>query len=164
MSAFQGGRRLPQVAALRGLKKPPDRSAVTAHLPREPRGWASSPHPAHIRTRSPLAQQQPQGTGHPSPGRAHTPQLRQPRLPTQCHAPQKHSLVQDEVEIKSSTAGRLLLGAHQRPRTAESQQPQPRDQPAPGTAGWERPRHHPAAGGLRLPRAPSPLGATPAGR
>lgn len=73
-------------------------------------------------------------------------------------------LVQDEVEIKSSTAGRLLLGAHQRPRTAESQQPQPRDQPAPGTAGWERPRHHPAAGGLQLPRAPSPLGATPAGR
>lgn len=68
----------------------------------------------------------------------------------------RHSLVQDEVEIKGSSAGGLLLGAHQPPRTAEHQQPQPGDQPAPGTAGQGQPRHHPAARGLRLPSRSQP--------
>lgn len=71
-----------------------------------------------------------------------------------------HSLVQDEVQIKGSSAGGLLLGSQQPPRTTERQQPQPGDQPPPRTASQGQPRHHPAARGLRLRRARSRLGWT----
>lgn len=110
----------------------------------------------------PLTPPQVAQTAQPPPTTAHHPGPLSPGDPGSLFP---HSLVQDEVEIKGSVAGGLLLGAQQPPGTAESKQPQPRDQPAPGTAGRGEPRHHPAAGGLRLPPARSPprLGSAPLG-
>lgn len=75
--------------------------------------------------------------------------------------PLRHSLVQDKVEIKGASAAGLLLGADQPPGTAERQQPQPRDQPAPRTARQGPPRHHRAAGGGLGSSSSRPLGGAP---
>lgn len=65
-------------------------------------------------------------------------------------SPPWHSLVQDVVEIESSFAGGLLLSTQQAPRTIEHHQPQPEEQPAPGTAGQGQLGHHPLARGWQL--------------
>lgn len=61
-----------------------------------------------------------------------------------------HSLVQYEVQIEGFFARGLLLGLQQRPRTAHSQQPQAREQPAPRAVCPGPTRHHPVAGARQL--------------
>lgn len=69
-----------------------------------------------------------------------------------------HSLVQNEVQIEGFFARGLFLGLQQRPRTAHSQQPQAREQPAPRAARPGSTRHHPVARARRLPLVHNPLG------
>lgn len=69
-----------------------------------------------------------------------------------------HSLVQDEVQIEGFFARGLFLGLQQRPRTAHSQQPQAREQPAPRAPRPGRTCHHPVTRDQRLPSSHNPSG------
>lgn len=98
----------------------------------------------------------------PEPKHISTSVLADPALPFLPGDPDPtvllHSLVQDEVQIEGFFARGLLLGLQQRPRTAHSQQPQAREQPAPRAARPGPTRHHPVARAPQLPLAHSPLG------
>lgn len=98
----------------------------------------------------------------PEPKHISTSVLADPALPSLLGDPDStvflHSLVQDEVQIEGFFARGLLLGLQKRPRTAHSQQPQAREQPAPRAARPGPTRNHPVARARQLPPGHSPLG------
>ena len=167
------------MTALPFPKKPRHWPAVTAHLPREPSSpglllLPRSPHRSESARLSDRDSNRVPITGvapHPSPGRTDSSASPHHSSPPRATLPRRPWIPFPALTCPRRSRDQRLRGRRAAPGrsaapgTAESKQPQPRDQPAPGTAGRGEPRHHPAAGGLRLPPARSPprLGSAPLG-